>query len=833
MIEVDFFTWAPFHVGHFGPIVTALKERGIDARFVCEPPSVNPRVQHIMNGVSGYGVDEHALETVVDLVAERGDTPIFKGRYATASAVITTNGINYVDSYEGAKIRAAYGVATSAGSMNWKSWNAGFDTILQHGEWSRQNLEGVFPPEGIFLTGFPKYAPYFREGIEKNHWRKEWRLDPDKPVLAYLPTWGKNSSLERYVPAILALSKEYNVIYKPHGMTLRFERHRYELLRRAPGVIVDEATPTLVPFLAMADVVVADCLSGAFPESFLVDRPTIGLSAHGDPTEDNQMDGIEEAAPICMNPEELPTLVAAAIQNDVRAEGRRRLARYFFKDCGARDDEVAADAILEIIERKQLRSHRHDAIQGPLKPHISVIVFADEKPSLVLQCLDALRRQEIPPNEFEVLVIEPTPGRGLADMLHEQHYPFRLKHINVGHTMMEALRAASFHSGAHISLLLSGSDCPDSDLLKRHIYAHAAIQASIAMLGPIHSISPSPQDALTQIDIENSIFEVAEEVSTRQLQWWQFRPRNVSLKTLDLQAAVRGLPSQSKVDSGIGYSLEQEGCKILFDSSLSCGTNGVKNVHELREEFISAGRNLTYLACRWPSVVDHPALHQFRDTPLTQIEELVESNVWNASEWIHAVEELSAIHPERLNLFGPDAAHAARVSSQILETALEGLRDYWTKEGVLTALRDLSTISLQQIASLASSAFRTNARDRYLAWPDYADESDMRVLGLYMEVLAGQDRSCLFLMHDPTIDPPQESILDQLESTYSRAVSTQADLNVQIIDRPLDVGGMKRISLAMNALLTLPSGRNGERAVVESQFNGLRIASAHTLNCGH
>src|SRR5687768_13734640 len=115
MTIIDFYTIGLNDVILWMPLVQALREQGADARFVIEPPRMN-RAGANMFGKINLVITDESIETMVRILTNEGHTPLFRGRYDEADAVVTTNGAFIVDAYRGAKIRSPYGVGAHADS---------------------------------------------------------------------------------------------------------------------------------------------------------------------------------------------------------------------------------------------------------------------------------------------------------------------------------------------------------------------------------------------------------------------------------------------------------------------------------------------------------------------------------------------------------------------------------------------------------------------------------------------------------------------------------------------------------------------------------------------
>jgi tetratricopeptide (TPR) repeat protein len=196
-----------------------------------------------------------------------------------------------------------------------------------------------------------------------------------------LPTWAHNSSLCRFSGAIAALAKQYNVLFKPHHNNVHFEGERIEALMGAAGVKMLPDVTSIVPFLACADVVLADVRSGAFTEAFLLNRPTVGLSPTGDRGADNLLEEAYEAADVCAEPDSLPGLIAESLMNDPHREGRRRLAGWLFTDLSGQDDVVTAEAMIAMVDRHASAESGRGVVETSLRDDggVSLLIAQGER----------------------------------------------------------------------------------------------------------------------------------------------------------------------------------------------------------------------------------------------------------------------------------------------------------------------------------------------------------------------------------------------------------------------------------------------------------------------
>lgn len=358
-MQIDFYLHDANDIVAWESVLVALRRREVDARFVLEPPGVHTgtvRVPHSgdpdAREIRVPAMTAGVYEDVIDALSARGHSALMRGRYRSADAVVSNREMRRLLRYRGLRIRMSHGSPPLRRGRDRGEVNQGFDGVLVHGEHGRQCAARWVSGDDVVVVGYPKMAAWYRGAFDLERLRTSFGLNRKRKTIVYLSTWAHRSTLEQFSAAIEALGRTYNVVYKPHPGNLRFEPERFELLRRSPYVVVDTRERCVVPFLAAADLVVTDVLSGALTEACLVDRPTIGLARDPSVLAD-LVAGVDEAVPVVSDPAELAPLAEYMLHNDGYAEWRWRLAAQMFADVGGKDDEVCARAIIALVERKR------------------------------------------------------------------------------------------------------------------------------------------------------------------------------------------------------------------------------------------------------------------------------------------------------------------------------------------------------------------------------------------------------------------------------------------------------------------------------------------------
>ncbi|BDF96586.1 CDP-glycerol glycerophosphotransferase family protein [Pseudoalteromonas sp. KAN5] len=156
--------------------------------------------------------------------------------------------------------------------------NTGVTIRFVEGEHRLKRLQDLYPNGHFYDSGYAKLDPLFDNSAEKIS-LKELGLDPNKKTLLYAPTFYP-SSIECMGDQFANDFTDYNIIIKPHFFTLvkpRYKKQRIKLAhwgKSSNVYIADENQFDLIPFLAIADVMLSDASSAIFEFSAL-DKPVI------------------------------------------------------------------------------------------------------------------------------------------------------------------------------------------------------------------------------------------------------------------------------------------------------------------------------------------------------------------------------------------------------------------------------------------------------------------------------------------------------------------------------------------------------------------------------
>ncbi|HXI55926.1 MAG TPA: glycosyltransferase [Polyangia bacterium] len=106
----------------------------------------------------------------------------------------------------------------------------------------------------------------------------------------------------------------------------------------------------------------------------------------------------------------------------------------------------------------------------------------------------------------------------------------------------------------------------------------------------------------------------------------------------------------------------------------------------------------------------------------------------------------------------------------------------------------------------------TASARRLFAWPRYDVPGDLQALAqIFGPVVANRPDVCLCLRHDQTVDPPLPEAMRSLEAAFVAALGPDADVDVLLINDPLDEAAWADLATKLTAVLLLPSSLEPSR----------------------
>ena len=206
---------------------------------------------------------------------------------------------------------------------------------------------------------------------------------------------------------------------------------------------------------------------------------------------------------------------------------------------------------------------------------VSVIVPTHNRKEKLLTCLDALSRQSILPQEFEVIVIDDGSTDGTAQAVESLRLPFGMRYYRQECAGPASARNLGIEKAAGELVLFVGDDIyADERLLEEHLLAHAANpEPGVAILGRIDWPDDPKPNALMEYVCGDAAHQFAYGLISRLpvLDHRFFYTSNISLKRQFLDdAAESGVGFNPRFrhaafeDSEFAFRLAPRGLRILY-----------------------------------------------------------------------------------------------------------------------------------------------------------------------------------------------------------------------------------------------------------------------------
>ena len=257
-INVEFYLVESFEIEHFILLYNILNEKGINAYFVAEPKSIH---------VDGDYLD---YERAIKILKEK-NLKYHTMRDAYADIAFTTQAVRNLARYskKTIKINLQYGCSLLKNAFGAsEEGTAGFDYKMSNGQFDRELCCRYIDSDRAYDIGYPKYYDIAGTHMTREQVREELGIKTQKKIIAYLPTWDENSSIQVYYNELKSLKDKYYIVTKPHHCTYRLDSKKDDLNKLYEiSDMVLQPEYGLDKFMFIGDLTVIDAKSGATLEA--------------------------------------------------------------------------------------------------------------------------------------------------------------------------------------------------------------------------------------------------------------------------------------------------------------------------------------------------------------------------------------------------------------------------------------------------------------------------------------------------------------------------------------------------------------------------------------
>lgn len=342
LVTVEFYLIDSFEIFHFLPIYEFLRNKGVYAIFVAEPPEINVSCNWF-----NY---EKAIKILNKLELEYDTICNPNANYA-----FTTQRSNCLKKYKNKKVNLVYGCSLYKNQFAFSEESIkGFDYKLLHGpftlELCKRNLGKRFNKyKDIFvMVGYPKFTLKNIELLDEK--LSDWiGRFTEKKTIGYLPTWGDHSCIGLFSQALKSLKKEYEIITKPHHCTARLEEESINrnLICEFSDLVLDSDFST-VNFLKICDLYIIDASSGVSLESAWLNNKAKILLISKDSIDDCYFQEMKSIAKVIDSPNELSSAIHELEIDDRYIMKRKEFVNSVF---GEKEHDYLSEFYDSVFER--------------------------------------------------------------------------------------------------------------------------------------------------------------------------------------------------------------------------------------------------------------------------------------------------------------------------------------------------------------------------------------------------------------------------------------------------------------------------------------------------
>ena len=439
-------------------------------------------------------------------------------------------------------------------------------------------------------------------------------------------------------------------------------------------------------------------------------------------------------------------------------------------------------------------------------PRLSVAFYTRNRRESLAACLNALERQSLDADAFEVAIADfgstDDTRAFLANL--ESSLQIRVIHEDSGDRIALRNRMLGICTG-EIVMFIEADCVPSAGCLAHHVQRHmsSAGTGPIAILGNAHLPGGSERFALSRyVNDLNAKHRTANPTESPAC--------TVFSAPLAEVRAIGGFDQRlthgDAANRDLFLRLQAAGLRIEMDQDACAAPSDQIDFDVYRQSRVSAARGLIALYHKHPELLqNHP------DSRLSFIK--CHAKVREEEERTRLLEEtaheLATIDLQALEILEDSGTPVARTVYKEFTAVMDELESAWANIGTLQGLRDEGLAQLQELAVTDSSSdpFATTNPRRLFAWPCWSDRSELDELMERIAPIARDGFATLVLRHDAQRDPEQKDAISALQSAYAKHYpeDTESSFEVLIESGSAEKHDYMRWGRAVSAFLPLGS----------------------------
>ncbi|MEZ5977855.1 MAG: glycosyltransferase [Planctomycetota bacterium] len=353
-----------------------------------------------------------------------------------------------------------------------------------------------------------------------------------------------------------------------------------------------------------------------------------------------------------------------------------------------------------------------------LEPRLTVSICTYQRRDVLVRCLDAFCRQELPPGTFEIVLVDDGSTDGTEEMLGGLEFPVPVTVVRRENGGLAAAR----NSGLEVSrgeyvLFVNDDTIPLPNCVEEHLGAHRAAglvgRSAVAVLGTFEFPVEAQRNALVRaLERSNLMVGYVDLEPGGTYDCFKFWTCNVSV-SLDLVRRA-GLFDESFrhygcEDTDLGARLERFGVQVLYHPRARA-----EHVHPMDHDYVErrahiVARAYVRLVKKHPHLLRRWNNHTLRLEDLEwAIENARSANVGHA----RVARELSRVDLRGLETMGGEHARTAELVVERLLSHLQELNRTWWFEGFVEGIAEQGAGDFVQLARDAQEPERVRVGDR-------------------------------------------------------------------------------------------------------------------------